>query len=284
MLSLPRLGVWDWGCSSVSLIPTLINGVFVTDPTLRLPNSMFRAVLDLGELPLSGPPLPRRFRQPELDADWDEEASITELFVGFEDGELHLEASDGRIDHHFHRPDGDDVVASPWGPDDTHALVQWATRVMNHLLPLLPRLFEDAEAAAEWHLAGLPVFARNTDPIPLQVLDVEMEGELLVLPWLGSGHVESEHTDGPDHPIVLLWNPEHAQPDIPIARAWLNPKTGEPKSKAEFRVDWTAVGMPKAEVLSWLEGVYLNHHVLEDPAEAILRAALERIAGIDQQQ
>jgi hypothetical protein len=268
MLSLPRLGRWDWGSSSVSLIPTLINGVFVTDPTLRLPNSMFRAVLDLGELPLNGPPLPRRFRQPELDADWDEEAGITELFVGFEDGELHLEASDGRIDHHFHRPDGDDVVASPWGPDDTSALVQWATRVMNHLLPLLPRLFEDAEAAAEWHLAGLSVFARNTDPIPLQVLDVEMEGE---------------HTDGPDHPIVLLWNPEHAEPDIPIARAWLNSKTGEPKSKAEFRVDWTAVGMPKAEVLSWLEGVYLNHHVLEDPAEAILRAALERIAGVDHQ-
>ena len=254
----------------------------MTDPTLRLPNSTFRAVLDLGQLPLETPPLPRRFAHPDLDADWDEEHKVAALYVEFDDGQLHVEATEDGVEYHFHRGDDEEgSTKSPWNASDTDALVLWSAHVMAHIYPLLPDLISDAQEAADWHVAGLSVYARETGPVPLEILEVEMEGELFLLPWLGSGHVENEHVDGNHHPIVLLWNPDQAiDPDIPIARAWLDPRSGEPRSKAEPRVDWTAVGLDKAEVLSWLEGVYLNHHVLEDPAEAILRAALERIAGV----
>jgi hypothetical protein len=253
----------------------------VTDPTLRLPNSLFKAVLDLGQLPLQFPPLPARFAHPALDADWDDENKIAALYVEFEDGQLHVEATENEVECHFHRGDGDAGVDSPWPVGDTDALVLWAAHLMAHLFPRLPELITDVQDAADWHQAGLPVFARETGPVPLEIIEVEMEGELFLLPWLGSGHVENEHVDGPNHPIVLLWNPEHDTPDVPIARAWLDPRTGEPRAKAESRVDWLAVGLPKEEVLTWLEGVYLNHHVIEGPAEALLRASLERIAGVD---
>jgi len=39
--------------------------------------------------------------------------------------------------------------------------------------------------------------------------------------------------------------------------------------------------LPAAEVVTWLEGVYLNHHVIAHPAQVIVQAALERLAGID---
>jgi hypothetical protein len=254
----------------------------VTDPTLRLPNSTFRAVLDLGQLPLEAPPLPRRFAHPDLDADWDEDNKVAALYVEYEDGQLHVEATEDGVEYHFHRGDGDEsgTVDSPWSGSDTDALVLWSAHLMAHLFPILPDLISDAQEAADWHAAGLTVYARDTGPVPLEIVEVEMEGELFILPWLGSGYVENEHVDGPHHPIVLLWNPRQDTPDIPIARAWLDPRSGEPRSKAENRVDWTEVGLPKAEVLSWLEGVYLNHHVLEDPAESVLRAALNRIAGV----
>jgi hypothetical protein len=80
---------------------------------------------------------------------------------------------------------------------------------------------------------------------------------------------------------VLLWNADHITADTPIASAWTDPDTGNPRAKAEPGVDWTAVGLPEDEVLSWLEGLYLNHHVIADPASLIVRAALDRIAGID---
>ena len=108
-----------------------------------------------------------------------------------------------------------------------------------------------------------------------------MEGELFVLPWLGSGHVDHGHIDGENHPIELLWNPEHDTPDTTIATCWLDPVTEQPRSKAEPGVDWTAVGLPQNEVLQWLEGEYLNDHVIGDPALLILHAALDRVAGLD---
>jgi hypothetical protein len=45
--------------------------------------------------------------------------------------------------------------------------------------------------------------------------------------------------------------------------------------------DWTAVGLAEGEALAWLESLYLNHHVIEDPATAVFFAALDRIAGLD---
>ena len=116
--------------------------------------------------------------------------------------------------------------------------------------------------------------------MPLEIIEVELEGELMLLPWLGSGTVDHEHIDGDDHPIELLWDPFGGEPSIRIARAWLDARTDQPRTAAEPGVDWNAVGLSAAEVLSWLEGVYLNHHVLAHPAHVIMRAALERIAGL----
>lgn len=242
---------------------------------------MFRAVLHLGILPLDAPTLPARFADPDLDAEWDEESDTAGVYIGFDDGEIHIEANADGADYHFHDAEGEGVERSPWPAKDTDALVLWATRFAEHVLPLLPDLIGDAVDAAEWHHEGLTVYAREFGPVPLEIVDVEIEGEQLMLPWLGSGHVDHEHIEGENHPIALLWNPEHGTPDTPIAKAWLDPQTGEPRAQAERGVDWAAVGLYEAEVVSWVESLYLNQHVIADPASLILQAALERIAGID---
>nr|BFF12934.1 hypothetical protein GCM10025699_42370 [Microbacterium flavescens] len=59
------------------------------------------------------------------------------------------------------------------------------------------------------------------------------------------------------------------------------PGTEQPVTRALPGVDWDAVGWPADEVLAWLEGIYLNHHVLPDPAGTILTGVLERLGGID---
>ena len=256
----------------------------MTDPTLRMPNTVLRVVLDLGALPLDIPPLPPRFRHPEFDADWDEEEQVVGIFLGFDDGEFHLDILEAGVEYHFHHADGSSSDDSPWPAADTQALIDWATGFVLHVAPRLPDLLDDADEAAEWHHVGLPVYSRDYGPVPLEIIEVELEGEQLMLPWLGSGHIADEHLDGPDHLIALLWNPEHEEPDIPIARVWLNPKTGEPRARAETGVDWAAVGLTKQEVLSWAESLYLNNHVIGDPAQMILRAALERMAGLGRWQ
>lgn len=253
----------------------------MTDPTLRLPTTQFRAVLDLGALPLELPPLSSTFGRPDIDIDWDDESGTSGVYFGFPDGQLHLEFTGDEVGYHFHDADGEGSDESPWPVPETESLFVWASHVAAHVIPLIPQLLEDADEAAEWQQMGLPVYARDYDPVPLQVVDVEVEGELLMLPWLGAGHVDHQHADGRDHPIVLLWNADHITADTPIASAWTDPDTGNPRAKAERGVDWTAVGLPEDEVLSWLEGLYLNHHVIADPASLIVRAALDRIAGID---
>ena len=40
---------------------------------------------------------------------------------------------------------------------------------------------------------------------------------------------------------------------------------------------------PADEVLSWLEGIYLNHHVIPDAEGTLLVAVLERLGGLDQE-
>jgi len=245
-----------------------------------MPNRRFRAVLHLGDAVGKLPPLPRSFGRPELEADFDEETKTAGLFIHFRAGQLHLDVSDDRFEHHFHRANGDDIEGSPWPSKQTAALLEWAERFATQVLPVLPDLLADAEDAAEWHAAGLSVFARETGPVPLEIIEVELEGELMLLPWLGSGSVEHNHIDGDNHPIELLWDPHGVAPSIRIARAWLDPRSGKPRTVAEPGTDWDAVGMPAPEVLDWLEGVYLNHHVIAHPAEVIVRAALERLAGI----
>jgi hypothetical protein len=246
----------------------------VTDSTLRLPNQTFRAVLDLGDGVGTLPPIPRSFGRLEIDADFDEETNTLSVFFHFANGQLHVDATEDRFDYHFHTGRGDDSTGSPWKREPTTALLDWARLFVAQALPVIPELLADAEDAAEWHAAGLSVYARDTGPVPLEIIEVELEGELMLLPWLGSGSVEHEHIDGDHHPIELLWDPQGESPSIRIARAWLDPRTDDPRTAAEPGIDFNAVGMPAAEVLTWLEGVYLNHHVIAHPAQVIMRAAL----------
>jgi len=254
----------------------------LTDPTLRMPNSIFGAVLALGQLPVPLPPLPAKLGDPFLDADWDDESEVAGVYIEFESGQLHLEVSKGNTEHHFHDATGEGDGSSPWSNLDTVAVLHWAMVYSSHLLPVLPALITDVTAAADWYYGGLKLYTRDFGPIPLEFVEVEMEGELFVLPWLGSGHVDHGHIEGDNHPIALLWNPDHDTPDITLAVAWLDPRTETPKARAERGIDWDRVGLPKEEVLAWLEGEYLNEHVIADPALLILHAALDRIAGLDE--
>jgi hypothetical protein len=259
----------------------------VTDPTLRMPDTVFRAVLDLGDLPLELPALPTRFRNPVLNADWfvddegeGDEEEVAVFSVELEGGQLHLETTAGGVDHHFHGADGEETDNSPWPKRETRDLLAWALALVEHTLPLLEDLTEDAEEAADWHHEGLRVYARDFGPVPLEIVDVAIPGEQMMLPWLGSGRTDHLHADDEAHSLLLTWNPDDADPETPIVRAWLDAGTGEPVSEAVAGVDWVAVGLPEEEVRAWFEAFYLNHEVLGDPAELIMRAALNRIAGL----
>ncbi|MGO4690416.1 hypothetical protein [Glaciibacter sp. 2TAF33] len=255
----------------------------MTDPTLRLPATTFRAVLNLGVTPIGGAALPARFQNPDLDVELHDEPGdeFAAFYLEFPDGKLHAEVSADQLEYHYHDADDEFSEASPWPADDTAALLDWTTRLIAHVLPRLPDLLVDIDEAAEWCDLGLPVYARDYDPVPLEIIEVEVEGDLLMLPWLGAGYVDHAHLDGADEPIALLWNPEHELADRPIAKAWLDGETGHPASAAEPGTDWAAVGLPEAEVLAWFEGFYLNHQVIADPADLIRSAALKRIGGLD---
>ena len=144
------------------------------------------------------------------------------------------------------------------GVVDDASYVYWDVRLATRFPTVEVRVADvqaDAEDAAEWHAAGLSVFARETGPVPLEIIEVELEGEFMLLPWLGSGSVEHNHIEGENHPIELLWDPHGDAPSIRIARAWLDQRSGKPRTVAEPGVDWDAVGMPAPEVLGWLEGI-----------------------------
>ena len=254
----------------------------MADLSLRLPNSTFRAVLNLGGKPASTIVLPRRFAHPELDIDWEEDEQETALYISFPDGELHLSASRGGIQYHFHGKDGEHRAKSPWPGRDTTPLLEWASALITGVQGLMPGLLEDIEEAVGWHEAGYSLYVCSTEPAQLDLLEVEIEGEILTLPWLGAGTVSQEHVDGDNHPVELLWSADGEEPGSPIARAWLD-QTGEPATAALPDVDWLAVGLPQDEVLSWLEGTYLNQHVIPDAATALVQAALERMGGLDAQ-
>ncbi|TBN57074.1 hypothetical protein EYE40_06475 [Glaciihabitans arcticus] len=247
----------------------------------RLPSSTLQVVLNLGEKTASRLGLPRGFEHPELDAEWDEEAKVTVVSIGFERGDIHLDVSSDGIDLHYHRPDGESTDVSPFPRTAADALLTWATAFAKDVHALMPGLEQNAEEAAAWQEAGYSIYVCETDPAQLDLLDVEIEGEILMLPWLGAGSVDHQHADGDNHPIELLWTEGAGDPDTPIARAWLDPRTEEPRSSGAPGTDWSRVGLSEPEALRWLESLYLNHHVIEDPASAVFFAALERIAGID---
>ena len=247
----------------------------------RLPSSTLQVVLNLGEKRAARLTLPRGFEHPELDAEWDDEARVTVVSVSFAQGQIHIDANDDGVDLHYHGRNGDTTDTSPFGRAAAPVLLEWATLFARDVHALMPGLEENAGEAAAWHEAGYSIYVCETDPAQLDLLDVEIEGEILMLPWLGAGSVDHEHADGDNHPIELLWTPREGESATAIARAWLDPRTEEPRTSGIPGTDWTAVGLSEAEALSWLESLYLNHHVIEDPATAVFFAALERIAGID---
>ncbi|HEY0258598.1 MAG TPA: hypothetical protein VGC18_01995 [Lacisediminihabitans sp.] len=254
----------------------------MADLSLRLPNTRLRAVLNLGPKHAASVTLPSRFAHPELFAEWDDEEETSVLYVEFEGGQLHLETSSTGMEYHYHKGNGDATSSSPWPRADTSVILEWASLLAADLHPLMPELLDDVAEAAAWHDEGYDLYVCEVEePVQLDLLEVEVEGELMTLPWLGSGEVSNDHIEGDNHPIALLWNPDGGIPDRPIAEAWLDPRTETPRTKALPGVDWDAVGMAAEEVLSWLEGIYLNHHIIPDAEGTLLTAALQRLGGLD---
>lgn len=253
----------------------------MSDSSLRLPNTLFQAVLNLGQKRASGLILPARFSDPALMADYNEEDGRSEFYVEFVDGQIHFQMSASGSDFHFHGAFGEEMDASPWGPDDTASLVAWAQLVLEDFHSQMPELRNTIEDAAGWYDEGFTLYVCEvTEPAHLDLLEVEVEGEMLTLPWLGSGQVEHEHIDGVDHPIELLWTPQELTPATRIATAWLDRETEEPRTAAAPGVDWVAVGLSQTEVLSWLDGIYLNHHVIPDIESLLVEAVLRTLGGI----
>ncbi|MBC7518088.1 MAG: hypothetical protein H7248_04265 [Microbacteriaceae bacterium] len=257
----------------------------MTDLTLRLPTTTFRAVVNLGRKRAADIRLPARFAEPLLFGDYDEEDSTSGVYVGFDDGQLHLETSAAGVTHHFHAENDDDddggTETSPWPAADTTALLTWAYLLAEDFHALTPDILHDVDDAAAWHDSGFDLFVCEVEePAQLDLVETDIEGELMMLPWLGAGQVSNDHIEGANHPIALLWHPLQEEPNEAIAEAWLDPATSAPASRALPGVDWAAVGMTEAETLAWLEGIYLNHHVIPDPAGMILTAVLERLGGL----
>lgn len=250
--------------------------------SLRLPTTRFQAVLNLGPKTAAQVPPPVNLGKPELFGDWDEETGQSSLAVEFASGQIHLDTVDGGIDYHFHRGNGDDSDRSPWPQTVTDPVLNWASLLLVDFHGRMPELLEDLEEAAAWNDEGYLLYVCEVEePTDLDLITVDIEGELLTLPWLGSGQVDNEHIDGENHPIALLWTASQGTPDIPIAEARLDPDTELPVTSARPGVDWVEVGMPEDEVLAWLEGIYLNHHVLPDAVGTLLGAALERMGGVE---
>lgn len=250
------------------------------DELPRLPTSRMQVVLNLGERTSARFALPGALRHPELDAQWDDETNSTSVSIEYRRGQFHAEVDDDGIAYHFHDLRGDQTDRSPFARADQKPFLDWALAFAADVHAIMPGLEEDAAEAVAWHEAGYALYVCETEPAQLDLLEVDIEGEVLTLPWLGAGTVEQEHTDGDDHPIQLLWTPTPDAADRPIARAWLDPRTDSPRTAGLPGVEWTAVGLAEDEVLSWLEGVYLNQHIIEDPASAVILAALKRMAGI----
>ncbi len=239
-------------------------------------------MLYLGEKRAAAVTLPSRFDIPTLFADWDPDDDLASLFVDFEDGELHFEHGTGPVEFHFHGQDGEETDRSPWPADDTAVLVEWASLLITDFHALLPGLFDDITQAAAWHESGYDLYVCEVDePVQLDLLEVEVEGELMTLPWLGAGTVTNDHVDGEGHRIALFWGPGDSEPDQPIAEAWLEPDSEEPQTRGTPGVNWDEVGLPEDEVLDWLKGIYLNHHVIPPAEGTLLEAVLRRLGGLD---
>lgn len=254
----------------------------MTDLSLRLPNSRLRAVLHLGDKRAAKLTLPARFSDPDLFADWEPDEQLSSMFVDYEDGQLHLESRGDAVEFHFHTAAGDDTDRSPWPAADTAILTEWASLLLADFHALLPGLFDDITQAAAWHEAGFDLYVCEVEePVQLDLLDVEVEGELMTLPWLGAGTVSNDHVEGEGHRIALYWGAGDSEPDLAIAEAWMHPETEEPLTRSVAGVNWNEIGWAEDDVLDWLKGIYLNHHVIPAAEGTLLEAVLRRLGGLD---
>lgn len=252
----------------------------MADETLRLPNSTFKAVFNLGDKIAARIPLPETLSEPDLFADYDDDEQMVTLYVGFDDGQIHLDVSNGAgMTHHYHDGSGEPSSSSPWSVVVDRVITEWAGALARSFLDRMPDLMDDIAEAAAWQEEGYPLYVCETDPAELDLIEVEIEGEILTLPWLGSGEVDDEHLDGDNHPIALIWTPERGTAKT-IATAWIDQATSEPRTEAADGIDWETVGLPADEVLPWLESRYMNHHITPDAEIELLHAVLERMGGV----
>jgi len=250
----------------------------MADESLRMPSVLFRAVFDLGNISALPPrALPAGFEHPNLMADWDDDDHSLSVTVGFESGELHVILERGEPTFHFHGPG--DESESPWSTSDTAVIVAWAMR-LTALARELDDLEDTVDDAADWYDSGLSVYVPETEPVALELVEVLITGELMTLPWLGSGEIEHAHGDDEKHSIALLWNPDGLDEDRIIATACEEPETGETLVTASAGVDWAAVGLEASEVVHWFEAFYENHHSSLSPEEQIMQKVLERLGGL----
>lgn len=251
------------------------------DPELRLPNTHFRAVFNLGGGDSFLTP-PANLPDLDLTLELGEDEQMLWVYAQFEAGALHIGYSgEGPIELHFHRGDGPPTERGLWGRAVTASVIEWMTALTLRVYALMPDHYGDVLEAAAWHDEGYPIYVCESDPADLDLIEVELEGEMMTLPWLGSGSVDHNHIEGDHHPIELLWNAHGLEPDVPIARAWLNPGTDEPNAVGLPGVNWVEVGLTERDTVDWLEGIYLNHHVIADPVDTLFDAVLRRIGGLD---
>lgn len=252
----------------------------MADETLRLPDTPFKVVIDVGPQLAAKFTLPAALATPGLYADWNEEDSEPgecDLTVSYPEGELHVEYTGGALAHHFHGTSHPDESA--WDTVDTAALLEWAFALMQNIV-LLPNLVDNVIEAAEWFHEGLPIYVPETEPVRLELIELTIAGEIFMLPWLGSGHVDHVDVEGDNHLVELIWSPEHDEPTTAIARAWRDPATGNPHAEAHPDTDWNRVALTKEETLTWLEQLYSNHHMDTDAENQIMNAVLTRMGGL----
>ncbi len=241
-------------------------------------------MLYLGKKRAASVTLPARFADPELFADWDAEEGLSSLYVDFEDGQAHLETRGEGVDSHFHDPKGEETDRSPWPAADTAVLIEWASLLLSDFHARQPGLLDDINDAAAWHEEGFDLYVCEVeDPVQLDLIEIEVEGELMTLPWLGAGTVANDHVEGEGHRVALYWAPSDSEPDRPIAEVWLGDDPEEPMAKAVAGVEWLEIGLPEDEVLDWLKSIYLNHHVIPAAEGTLLDSVLRRLGGLDRQ-
>jgi hypothetical protein len=252
----------------------------MADETLRLPDTPFKAVFDLGPLLAAKFPLPEALAAPVLFAEWgDEDADELEchLTVTYPEAELHVENIRGASEFHFHGTSHPDK--SPWGQGDTDSLVNWALALVANFM-LMPDLVDNVIEAAEWFHEGLPIYVPETEPVRLELIELTISGEIFMLPWLGSGHVDHHDVEGENHLVELVWSPEHDEPTTAIARAWRDPVTGNPVTEPHPDTDWGQVALTREETLHWFEQLYTNHHMDNAAEDQIMNAVLSRMGGL----